>query len=128
MAHALAAGEQAVGELLGIEPRVAPHVLEPLHGVAGGVLEPQRLGAPLVLVGLEGARQIGRLRPVEDAGERDRVLHGELGARADGEVGGVRGVADQHQVRRSHQRSQWTRVKLSQGAARCWGGMLASSR
>ena len=40
---ALAAGQQAVGELLGLEVRVARDVLEPLHGVAGGVLQLQHL-------------------------------------------------------------------------------------
>jgi hypothetical protein len=30
--------------------------------------------------------------------QRDRVLHGQLGAGADGEVGGVRGVAQQHRA------------------------------
>ena len=35
---------------------------------------------------------------VQAGGQRERVLHGELGARADREVGGVGGIAEQHHV------------------------------
>jgi hypothetical protein len=71
MAHALAARQERVRELLGIHRDVTAHVLEPFHGVARRVLQPQGLGHPLVLVAGEGA---GRVRCLaERAGEGDRV-------------------------------------------------------
>ena len=42
------------------------------------------------------SRQVGRL--VQAGGQGERVLHGQLGAGADGEVRGVGGVAEQHDV------------------------------
>jgi hypothetical protein len=113
--HALAAGEQAVGELFRLEVDVAAHVLEPLHRVACRVLQPQRLGHALVLVAAQAA-SAGH-RSVELAGEPDGVLHGELGAGTDGEVRGVRRVADQHDVP-WNQRSLRTRRKRVHGEAR----------
>ena len=50
VAHALAAREQAVRELLWRQASVSLDVLEPLHGVARSVLQAQRLGDSLVLI------------------------------------------------------------------------------
>src|SRR5262244_2667598 len=44
MADALAASQQAVGELLRIEFDVSPNVFEPLHGIAGCILQTQGFG------------------------------------------------------------------------------------
>ena len=94
--EALAAREQAVRELLGLEARVARDVLEPLGAVARRVLQAQHLDAAFGLVLLERPRQLGIA--AQRAGQADRVLERELGARADREVRRVGGVADQHAV------------------------------
>ncbi len=108
MAHALRAGEQRVGELLRFQRDVAPDVLEPLHRVARRVLQAQDLGGALRLVAVDRLRHLPGERPVGrdvQRGERpqlacqdDGVLHGQLGSAADGEVRGVRGVAQQDEV------------------------------
>ncbi len=90
---ALAARQQAVRELLGFERRVARDVLEPLGGIARGVLDLEDLERPRRLVLRERRLQVvGR---TERARERDRILQRELGARTHGEVRGVRGVPQQ---------------------------------
>ena len=91
---ALAAGEQAVGKLARRQARVARYILEPLHTVARCALQLEYLDTALFLVGAEGCLQVRRAGYV--ARERDGILHRELGAGADREVCGVRGVADQH--------------------------------
>src|SRR5215210_5956924 len=53
VADALTACEERVGKLLGIQFDVTAHVLEPLHRVARGVLQPQRFSDPFGLVGGE---------------------------------------------------------------------------
>ena len=93
---ALARGEEAVRELLRVEMRVARDVLEPFHAVAGRALQLERLEVALLLIALETRAHIqgsGRMRH-----ERDRILHGELGARADAEMRGMRRIADQHEI------------------------------
>ena len=57
-------------------------------GRSGPPARPRRPPAPSSVSGCRAGSR----------GQRDRVLHGQLGARADGEVRGVRGVAEQHQV------------------------------
>ena len=96
VADALTPRQQRVRELLGIHRDVALDVLEPFRRVAGGILQPQRLGHALVLIGREAPRE--RAAAGQHARERDRVLHGELGARSDRKMRGVRGVADEHDV------------------------------
>ncbi len=91
-----APGDDVEGELLGVLVRVLTEVLEPfqagLRGALGGLDDRAALG----LVGGQGGIDVGLL--VQARGERQRVLHRQLGARADGEVRGVRGVAEQHHV------------------------------
>ena len=95
VADALAAGEERVGELLGRQVDVAVDVLEPLGRVACRVLDLQHLDAAHVLVVLQGGGQVARVL-LDRAGELDRVFERQLGARADREMRGVRGVAHQH--------------------------------
>ncbi len=69
VAEPLAAGQQAVGELLGLEAGVAGDVLEPLGAVARGVLQPQHLDPRARLVLREarsrsGLRSSARTRPI----------------------------------------------------------------
>ncbi len=91
-----AAGEEVEGELPGRLACVDREVLEPFEAGAGRPLGGLHDGAALLLV--RGER-LGDRRPLGEAGgEREGVLDGELGAGADGEVGGVRGVADQDGV------------------------------
>ena len=59
-------------------------------------MDAQHLDPALRLVG--GERFGDRAVPFEGARQRERVLERELRSRADGEVGGVRGVAHQHDV------------------------------
>ena len=96
MADALARGEQAVGELLRLEMRVAGNVLEPLHAVARGALQLERFEVALRPVALETGADVlggGHLRD-----QRHRIFHGELRARADAEVRGVRRIADEDEI------------------------------
>src|SRR5436190_12168800 len=57
---------------------------------------PTRRSSDLLLV--RDQRLVHLVVALERASERDRVLHRELRPRADREVGGVRRVADQHEV------------------------------
>ena len=96
MADALAAREQGVGELLDVHARVAVHVLEPLGGVAGGVLDLQHLDTAARLVAMQHSAQVGIAVAAELVGQIDRVFQRQFGAAADGEVRRVRGVAHEH--------------------------------
>ena len=95
VADALAARQQRVGELLGLEREVARQALEPLHRVARRRLQPHHLELARGLVAREDLRQRAA---AEAVGEVDRVLHRQPRARPDREVRGVRGVAEQHDV------------------------------
>ena len=76
---------------------IAVERLEPFGRVAGAVLELEHLEIALGLI--FGERRVaGQARPVQHLGELDRVLERELGARADREMGGVGGVAEQDQI------------------------------
>ena len=97
VADAAGAGEEVAGELDRVEAVVAADVLEPGGAVAGRLLEALDHRLALQLVVGEGRLQRGRVA-LEGLGEGDRVLHGQLGARPDGEVGGVGGVAEQDDV------------------------------
>ena len=96
VADTLAAREQAVHELLGRQPDVALHVLEPLHRIARGILQAERLDHPLVLVALQCAGHV--IRFGDPPRQRDRVFHRELRSGSDGEVRRMRRVADEHDV------------------------------
>ena len=94
VADAPAAGEQVERELQRRQPPVARDLLEVLGALARRLLEALDHGPALELV-LD--QRVGELVVApEGGGELDRVLDGELGARADREVRGVRGVAQQH--------------------------------
>ena len=97
VADAAGAGQQVAGELDRVEAVVAADVLEPGGAVAGRLLEALDHRLALQLVVGEGRLQ-GRRVALEGLAEGDRVLHGQLGARPDGEVGGVGGVAEQDDV------------------------------
>ena len=86
------------GELQRCErAEVALGVLEPLEARLRGALRALDRGTARRLVGRE--RRAGSSAARSSASrERDGVLHRQLGARADREVRGVRGVADEHDV------------------------------
>ncbi|CAB4907363.1 unannotated protein [freshwater metagenome] len=89
-------GQQVEHELGRLLVRVHADPLEPLQRGLGRALGGLDHRLALVLVGGQSLLDRGVL--VQAGGQRQRVLHGELGARADGEVRGVRRVAQQHQV------------------------------
>ncbi len=95
VADALAAGQQAVGELLRFKIGVARNVLEPFGGIARGRLQFQHIDASGRFVGGECGRDVP-VGPVDGLREPDRVLQRELGAGTDGKMRGVRGIAHQH--------------------------------
>jgi hypothetical protein len=71
-------------------------MLEPDQRHVGGVLDLLDLFAPAMLIGLQ--RGIDRRRLGHGVCQRNRVFHRELGARADREMRGRLGVAEQHHV------------------------------
>ncbi len=93
---AAAAGQQVEGELPGRLVQVQAEVLEPLQTGAGRALRGGDHRPPLRLVRGEGLLQ--RVPLLQAGGQGQGVLDGELGAGADGEVGGVGGVAEQDDV------------------------------
>ena len=85
------------GELDRLEPaEIALGLLEPLQADLRRALHGVDAGPALGLVGIERVVDLAvflqRLR------QRDRILHRELGARADREMRGVGGIAHQHDV------------------------------
>ena len=97
VAQPQAARQQAEGELGRLEPAViALGLLEPLEAGLRRALQRLHLRPPLGLVRGQRGLQIAML--AERPRQGDRVFHGQLGARADREVRGVRGVAEQHHV------------------------------
>ena len=86
----------------GVLPHEAPRVLEPLEARLGRLLGLDHLDAAPLLVARERRRDVRGVGPgagrLERVDQRDRVLHGELGPRADGEVSGVGGVADEDRL------------------------------
>ena len=91
-----AAGHDVERELLRGLADVLADVLEPLQAGLRRALGGEHHRPPLGLVRRQRRRDVGLL--VQAGGQRQRVLHRQLGARADGEVRGVRGVAEQHDV------------------------------
>ena len=96
VADPLAARQQRIVELHGVEMEIALELLEPFRRVARRRLQPQHLQPAFFLVAREGLPQV-RL-PVHQLGQQDRALQGKLGAGADGEMRGGGGVAQQRQV------------------------------
>lgn len=96
VADPAAAGEQIEGELRGRLAGVAADALEPLQTGLGGALGGLHHRLALGLVGAQRLWNSGVF--VQAGGERQGVLHGQLGARADREVRGVRRVAEQHHI------------------------------
>ena len=92
VADALAAREQRVSELERLEMRVALQSLEPFGRVARAVLELEDFEVPLRLIFVERGFE-AEVLAIEHIRKFDRVLEGELGAAADREMRGVRGVA-----------------------------------
>jgi hypothetical protein len=102
-----AAREQAHRERERVEHEIASRVLEPTEAVLGDPLGALDDGAALLFVGREGSFDASPRRcpdaPTARLGDdgvsqRDGVLHRELGAGANREVCGVRGVAEQNDV------------------------------
>ena len=77
---------------------VALGVLEPRLAGGGGLLQLHHVQPPGVVVGLQHGGHVARAALVERLDQRDGVLHGQLGARADGEVGGVDRVPEEDDV------------------------------
>ena len=96
VADPLASGEQRICELQRVEAEIAVQRLEPFGRVARAVLKLEHFERAFGLILLERLcqRQVGA---VEHFGQLDRILQRELGARADREMRGVRGVAEQDQ-------------------------------
>ena len=91
-----AAGHDVERELVRVLVGVLADVLEPLQAGLRGPLGRGDHRPPLRLV--RGQRRIHTRLLMQARRQRQRVLHGQLGARADGEVRGVRRVAEQHHV------------------------------
>ncbi len=96
MPQALAAGQQAIGELLGRQRGVAGDILEPFRRVARGRLQLQHLDPPFRLIGGERPAEIGFA--AAGLGQRDRILQRQLGAGADREMRSMGRVAHQHDI------------------------------
>ena len=93
MADALAAGQQAVGELQRVEVDVAVDRLEPFGRIARRALQFQHLDPALGLIGREGEIEITATG--QGPGQMDGVLEGQFGPGPDGEMRGVGGVPQQ---------------------------------
>ena len=91
-----AAGEEVEGELVDAQAGTAADRLEPLQAGLGGPLGGLHHRPPLGLVGRQGGVQGGLF--TQTGGQGEGVLQGQLGARTDREVRGVRGVAQQDEV------------------------------
>lgn len=93
---AAAAGQEVEGELVRVLARVAVDALEPFEAGLGRPLGGLHDRSALLLVRRERGRHVRVF--VQAGGEDEGVLHGELGAGADGEVRGVRGVPEEDDV------------------------------
>lgn len=82
------------------EVDVARQVLVPLRAEACRALHGEQGRLAFLLVRGEGGGEsvLARLGPAQGVGQGDGVLEGERGARADGVVRGVGGVAEQDEV------------------------------
>ena len=99
--------QQRERELERLERHVALGVLEPLEGRLRGALQALDRRSPRAPRRRASADGDRRSRSTSDSRtQRDRVLHRQPRARADGEVRGVRGVAEQHDVAASVPRAR----------------------
>ncbi|EPJ37289.1 hypothetical protein STAFG_5643 [Streptomyces afghaniensis 772] len=132
MGDAAAAGEQVEGELPGWLVQVQGEVLEPLQAGPGRALRGGDDGPPFRLVRGQGLVQ--GVVFLQAGGEGQGILDGELGAGADGEVGGVGGVAEEDDVAvrpavvddRAERRPGGV-VRLQGAAAECLGEDLGAA-
>ncbi len=99
---ALAAGEHGIHELFGLELIAIALAtdLKPFHGVPSRVLYAQGVDTANGLVLRQHLGQVfgGIANGLELTHQLDGVFEGQLGARANGKVGGVHRVAHQHDV------------------------------
>jgi hypothetical protein len=89
--------QQREGELNRLERHVSLGVLEPLQRRLCGALKALHLRAPSRLVRPQRGRDVVRVF-MKRIAQRDRVFHGHPRPGADGEMRGVRRVADEHDV------------------------------
>ena len=99
MADALASGQHGIHELLGLKLITIPFAahLKPFHGIPCGVLQANHIDLAHCLVLLQ---HLGNLLPgiaqlLEFAHQFNRVLKRQFGARSNGEVRSVHGIAHQ---------------------------------
>ncbi|MNI12910.1 hypothetical protein D3C73_661170 [compost metagenome] len=102
MADALRAGQHGIHELRRFQ-RIGvtlTHDFEPFHRIAGRVLDAGDIDAADILIGLQNLRDciLRMAQPVELVGQFDRIIDCELGAGADGEMGGVGSIAHQNDM------------------------------
>ncbi len=117
MRDALRARQQGIGELLRRHAGVAFDILEPFGGIARGVLDLQHFHAAAGLVALQRLGQhidAAGAGVADIVGQVDRVFQRQLGAGADREMRGVRGIAHQHH---RHAAAVGQRVPAHPGAA-----------
>jgi hypothetical protein len=87
----------AKGELVGFHIDVVIDFLEPGHAVARGTLQFECLDFAFCLVARQTRRHVA-IGAVQHLDQRRGILHRQLGAGTDGEMRGVGGVAQQHDV------------------------------
>ena len=97
MCDAPAPAQQVERELDRLEGGIPADVLEVRSALQGGLLEPLHHRLPLHLVVDQGRREMAGAA-LQRVHQGDRVLHGQLGPRADGEVSRVGRVAQEHDV------------------------------
>ena len=94
---ALAAGQQRESELVGLHIDVVIDFLEPGHAIARRALQLKRLDFAFRLVASEAGRHI-TICAVQHLDQGRGVFHRQLGTGTDGEMRGVRGVTQQHDI------------------------------
>ena len=92
MADSLAAGQQRKSELVRLHIDVAVDFLEPGHAIARGALQLERLDFAFRLVTGQAGWHVA-IGAGEHLDQRGGVFHRQLGARADGKMGCMRGIA-----------------------------------
>ena len=97
MADLAGAAHVVVGEVDRVQVHLVGHVLVPVQAARGGGLEAGRGRAALRLEYREGGARVARVLQ-QPLVQRDRVLHGHAGARAQREMHRAQRVAQQHDV------------------------------